>query len=132
MQLKLLLLPLILIGGMNYFININNSYPFYFLFDMDQIVTLDTLLMGSGFYPEHLFQATFGVYLSSIIAAKIGHLIDILPNNSLGNFISAANPYFVNAQLTDFYRSLSPIICILICLYPSFPPGKIIRSTDFR
>ena len=83
---------------------------------MDQIVTLDTLLIGSGKFPEHLFHPTFGVYLIASLVAKIGYITNQIPVNNITTYLNSINPYFINAQFTNLFRAIAPVNCILICL----------------
>ena len=104
------------IGIYAYFSSIGRSFPFYFAFDMDQIVTLDTALILSGHFPEHIYHTTFGVYLITSSMAKLAYLFNMLPFLDIKTLSDSINPYFVIAQFTDFFRLLPPFICSLIVL----------------
>ena len=90
------------------------SFPFYLLFDMDQIVTLDGLLINSGSFPEHIYHTTFGVYLSTTLVNRIANSMGLISALDLKEITNAINPYFLIAQITDFNRSVSSVVSLLI------------------
>lgn len=114
--IKSALIVILFIGIFSYFLSINRSFPFYFLFDMDQIVTLDTALILSGKFPEHIYHTTFGVYLITSLFARSAFVFGALPFLDFKTLIEAINPYFVIAQFTDFFRLVPPFICTIIVL----------------
>jgi hypothetical protein len=90
------------------------SFPFYLIFDMDQIATLDGLLINSGRFPDHVYHTTFGVYLSTTLVNRIANTMGLVSALDLKELTSAINPYFLIAQITDFNRSVSSAVTLLI------------------
>lgn len=96
------------------YIAISLRYPFYFIWDMDQISALDTLLIGSGQIPDHLNHTGFGMYLIQSLSARLAHGLHLLSTISLADMNASLNPATGIAELTHYLRMHSPFMEILL------------------
>jgi len=54
------------------------DYPYYFIWDMDYVICLDTVLIQSGLLPDHICHPGSGMYLPLFFSEKIAHLFGAL------------------------------------------------------
>ena len=99
---------------------ISCDYPYYFIWDMDHITCLDTVLIQSGLLPDQICHPSFGMYLPLFFSEKIAHLFGVLSALDLEDIAGSLNPLAAMAELTDFVRLHSPFlsvgIAVLLCL----------------
>jgi len=118
--LFLVVITLVVVLLLAWVSNISYDYPYYFIWDMDHITTLDVALIHSGFLPDHMNHTGFGMYLSLFLTEKIAHLTDFLSALDLKDIAGSLNPLAVMAERTEFVRRHSPflvvVIPILLCL----------------
>ncbi len=57
---------------------ISRNYPYYYVWDMDYITALDTVLIQSGLLPDHICHPGFGMNLPLFFSEKIAHLFGVL------------------------------------------------------
>jgi hypothetical protein len=96
--------------------HVNQSYPYYFMWDMDHITTLDTLLINSGMLPDQILHPSFGVYLFLFFSEKIAHFLGSISAVNLAEVAASLNPLAVMAELTDFIRFHSPFLLVGVVL----------------
>jgi len=96
------------------------DYPYYFMWDMDHVTCLDTVLIQSGLLPDHICHPNSGMYLPLIFSEKIAYFFGILSALNLAEVAGSLNPMAVMAELTDFIRLHSPFLSIgvvvLLCM----------------
>lgn len=96
------------------------DYPYYFMWDMDHVTCLDTVLIQSGLLPDHICHPNSGMYLPLILSEKIAYFFGILSVSNLAEVAGSLNPLVAMAELTDFVRLYSPFlsigVVILLCL----------------
>jgi hypothetical protein len=96
------------------------NYPYYFIWDMDHIICLDTVLIQSGLRPDHICHPGFGTNLLLFFSEKIAHLLGVLSALDLEELAGSLNPLAAMAELTDFVRLHSPFlsvgVAILLCM----------------
>lgn len=98
------------------FLSVRGDYPYYFIWDMDFVVTLDSILIQSGLLPDHLNHTAFGMNLLLAFSEKIARAWDALSVLTLEDLSSSLNPVAGVAELTDFIRSHSPFVAVGITL----------------
>jgi hypothetical protein len=96
------------------------DYPYYFMWDMDHITCLDTVLIQSRLLPDQICHPSSGMYLPLIFSEKIAYFFGILSALDLAEVAGSLNPLAVMAELTDFARLHSPFlsvgVAILLCM----------------
>ena len=98
------------------FLSVYGDYPYYFIWDMDLVVTLDSILIHSGFLPDHLNHTAFGMNLLLAFSEKIARAYDVLSVLTLEDLSRSLNPVVGVAELTNFIRLHSPFVAIGITL----------------
>jgi hypothetical protein len=93
--------------------HVNQSYPYYFMWDMDHITSLDTLLINSGMLPDHTAHTGFGMYL---LLSKTIALGQAAGEVSVINLSEVANPVITTAELTGFIRAHQPFLILATVL----------------
>jgi hypothetical protein len=95
------------------------DYPYYFIWDMDHVTCLDTVLIQSGLLPNHICHPNSSMYLPMISSEKIAYFFGVLSAINLAEVSGSLNPLVVMAELTDYVRLHSPFlsigIVILLC-----------------
>lgn len=131
LALSLWALPLFALLAMAYFA-VSRSYPYYFLWDMDLVVGLDSLLIGGGLLPDHIHHTGFGMYLLLSWLHRGAYAWGLVSVLDLGQMAQALNPLAVLAELIDFLRRLSPLagLGLVLLLWSSlrvmFRPGLVL------
>lgn len=97
-------------------VSISRDYPYYFIWDMDHITCLDTVLIQSGLLPDQICHPSFGVYLPLFFSEKIAHFFGILSALDLADIAGSLNPLAMMAELTDFVRLHSPFLSVGIAV----------------
>ena len=93
---------------------ISRSFPFYFIWDMDWISTIDSVLIQSNQIPRHVNHTGFGMYLLFGWTHRIATWLGWVSLTGLDSLKTAANPVLASAQLTDFFRLHSPLTLTVI------------------
>ncbi len=93
------------------------DYPYYFIWDMDHITCLDTVLIQSGLLPDQICHPSSGMYLPLFFSEKIAHFFGILSVLDLTDITGSLNPLAAMAELTDFVRLHSPFLSVGIALF---------------
>lgn len=101
---------------LGWYINISCDYPYYFMWDMDHVTTLDTVLIQSELLPDHIHHPGFGMYLPLFFSEKIAHFFSVLSALNLEQLSASLNPLASMAELTDFVRLHTPFLVIGIVL----------------
>lgn len=99
---------------------INSSYPYYFIWDMDHTTTLDTLLINSGMLPDHISNTGFGMYLVLAKTARIGQAAKAVSAINLSEVKHSLNPVMTTAELTGFLRAHQPFLILATGLLLAF------------
>jgi hypothetical protein len=96
------------------------DYPYYFMWDMDHVTCLDTVLIQSRLLPNQICHPSSGMYLLLFFSEKIAYFFGILSALDLAEVAGSLNPLVVMAELTDFARLHSPFlsvgVVILLCM----------------
>jgi len=87
-----------------WYVFISYDYPYYFIWDMDYVTCLDTVLIQSGLLPDHICHPCFGIYLPLFFSKKIAHFFGVLSALDLEELAGSLNPLAAMAELTDFVR----------------------------
>lgn len=95
-----------------WFLLISFNYPYYFIWDMDCITAVDTVLIQSGELPDHIHHTGFGMYLPMVFTEKIAHAFGSLSAITLEELDNSLNPVVPMAELTEFLRLHSPFLAI--------------------
>ncbi len=97
-------------------VHICRDYPYYFIWDMDYITCLDTVLIQSELLPDHISHTGFGMYLLLSFSEKIAHCFSAVSAINLTELAASLNPLAPMAELTDFIRLHSPFLTLSITL----------------
>jgi hypothetical protein len=96
------------------------NYPYYFIWDMDHVTCLDTVLIQSGLLPDQICHPSSGMFLPLFFSEKIAHFFGILSALDLAEVAGSLNPLATMAELTDFVRFHSPFlsvgVVVLLCM----------------
>lgn len=112
--------------------NVSQQFPFYFMFDMDLSSVTESLSIQSGKRPDIIMHPGFGMYVIQTAAHWLGVKAGILPPVlTYAQLNQSPEPLLVVAALTDFFRSLSPVLAVgtalflwMACLV-AFRPARI-------
>jgi len=96
------------------FVGFFQSYPFYFIWDMDAIVVQDTILLNSGYPPDQILHPGVGMYLVLANSGRGAKRAGIVSTTTLEDLGGALSPLNGVAELTDYLRSHSPVIAMAI------------------
>lgn len=105
-------LPVAVVLLLAWYIHICCNYPYYFIWDMDHITTLDTVSIQSGLLPDQIAHPSFGMNLLLFFSEKVAHLFNIVSVLNLGEVSNSLNPLAAMAELTDFIRLHSPFLAL--------------------
>jgi hypothetical protein len=103
-------------GLLCWYLFMKAKYPFYFMWDMDQMTTVDLLLIHSGLLPDHINHTSFGMYLFLFLSQKIGRAVGCLSVLNLSDLGSCLNPLAAVAESADYLRLHSPLLSLGIAL----------------
>lgn len=92
------------------------QFPYYFLWDQDHILNLDTLLVQSGMLPDHLAHPGFGVNLVASRTQPLGHALGLFSALDLRDLEQSLQPIACMAERGDFVRDHSPFLALGIAL----------------
>jgi hypothetical protein len=108
-------LPTLLIGCVaRMYVAASGAYPFYFMWDMDHVTTVDILLIGEGKLPMHVNHPGFGMYLVLHTSHALARLVGLVSVGSLGELKGALHPLLCMAELTTYLRYHTPLLAILM------------------
>ena len=88
----------------SWFLLICCNYPYYFIWDMDHITALDTMIIQSDMLPDQICHPSFGMYLTLFFTEKIGYYFNLLSALNLKDLYNSLNPLAAMAELTSFIR----------------------------
>lgn len=131
LALNLWAMPVLVLLAVAYF-SVSQAYPYYFLWDMDLVVGLDCLLIGGGLLPDHIHHTGFGMYMLLSWLQQAAHAWGLVSVLDLGQMAQALNPLACLAELIDFLRRFSPLVCLslVLLLWASlrvmFRPGLVL------
>lgn len=96
------------------------DYPYYFIWDMDYIASLETVLIQSGLRPDHICHPGFGMNFFLFFSEKIAEVFGVLSVLNLDDVAASLNPLAGMAELTAFVRLHSPFLSVgigvLLCM----------------
>ena len=115
-KLAFVLVIILLLG---WYVSISHQYPYYFIWDMDYVATLDTVLIHSGLLPDHISHTGFGMYLPLVFTTKIAHFFNAVSVLDLTEVAGSLNPLAGIAELTDFIRLHTPFLIIAVVIFLS-------------
>jgi hypothetical protein len=95
---------------------VNDSYPYYFIWDMDHVTALDVISLQSGLLPDQICHPGFGMYFPLFVSTKIGNLFGVISALNFEDLAAAIDPIGSYAELTDFIRAHSPFLAICIIM----------------
>ncbi|MGK5086076.1 hypothetical protein WDW86_00825 [Bdellovibrionota bacterium FG-2] len=110
------LIALIAASLLAFYSFLSSKYPYYFVFDLDYVSTLDSCVLQGGEIPAHLNHTGFGMYLLFLILAKIGAFVGYSTPCSIPELKASLNPLGVIAENVLNVRALSPwmvLVCVL-------------------
>ena len=96
--------------------HINSSYPYYFIWDMDHVTAIDTLLINSEMLPDHISHTGFGMYLVLGKTVRLGQAAGAVSAVNLSEVTKSLNPIMTTAELTGFIRAHQPFLILAIGL----------------
>src|SRR5476649_1571984 len=97
-------------------ISVSERYPYYFIWDLDHVTELDTLLINSGLLPDHLGHPGFGMYLLLTTSEKAARAVGAISIATLDDVEASINPIAGMAERTDYLRRHTPYVCLAIVL----------------
>ncbi len=102
-------------------------YPFYFIWDMDHVTTLDVLLLNSFQRPDHINHTGLGMYLIMKLSTLIAVSAGALETSRLEDLKNALNPVLAVAELKTFLRLHTPVIIVAGSAISFFAVQRISR-----
>lgn len=87
-----------------------SSYPYYFQFDTDATVAIDTLLINSNKLPDHVQHPSYGMYIFFSLASEAGKYLNIVAISNLNDLKQCLNATTCMAEFTQYLRSFSPFV----------------------
>jgi hypothetical protein len=103
------------------------AFPFHFIWDMDQVTTVDLLLIGGGSLPVHVHHTGFGMYLLLGASSRVARGLGVVSALNLSELDGALCPLACVAELADYARAHSPWLCLAIVLVlwaAAFPAAR--------
>ncbi|MBU4275968.1 MAG: hypothetical protein KKC30_04420 [Proteobacteria bacterium] len=88
---------------------LNAAFPYYFIWDLDHIVALDTLVINSGLLPDHIHSPGFGAYFITVWVSRLASGLGWLSALDLTQLDHSLNPLACLAQAVELLRRLSPL-----------------------
>lgn len=85
------------------------AFPYYFIWDLDHIVALDTLIINSGLLPDHIHSPGFGAYFITVWVSRLAAGLGWLSALDLTQLDHSLNPLACLAQAVELLRRLSPL-----------------------
>ena len=102
-----------------YYVSISKDHPYYYMSDMDQTTTVDSLLIQSDHLPDHVAHPGYGMYLVLSVTQKIARYFNVVSAINFNDLSFSLNPIASVAELADFIRLHSPFLSlgIVLCLW---------------
>jgi hypothetical protein len=97
-------------------ISVSQRYPYYFVWDMDHVAVLDSLLINSNVRPDNFGHPGFGMYLALTASQKAARALNVISISTLTDVEESLNPIAGMAEMTDYSRRHSPFLCVAIVL----------------
>lgn len=98
------------------YMRLSESFPFYFIWDMDHTTSFDMMLIHEGKLPTHINHTGFGMYLVTFFSQKIAYFADIISILKLEDLAESLNPIAVIAEYVSYIRIQSPFISVAIVM----------------
>ena len=95
---------------------ISAQYPYYFMWDQDYVLTLDSVLIQSGLLPDHIHHPGFGLNFLWIFTQKIAHSLNVLSILTLEDLRGSLNPFAAMAEQVAFMRLHTPILITVMVI----------------
>jgi hypothetical protein len=95
---------------------ISAQYPYYFMWDQDYVLTLDSVLIQSGLLPDHIHHPGFGLNFLWVFTQKIAHSLNKLSILTLEDLQGSLNPFAAMAEQVAFMRLHTPIVLTVMVL----------------
>lgn len=92
--------------------SLSQAFPYYFIWDLDHIVALDTMIINSGLLPDHIHSPGFGAYLITVWVSRLAAGLDQLSALNLSQLDHSLNPLACLAQAVELLRRLSPLVVL--------------------
>jgi len=112
----LVVFPAVVVLLLAWHVFISQDYPYYYVWDMDYVTAVDTVLIQSGLRPDHICHPGFGMNLLLFFSEKIAHLFGTLSVLDLEELAGSLNPLAAMAELTTFVRFHSPFLSVGIAV----------------
>jgi hypothetical protein len=94
--------------------SVSERYPYYFVWDMDHVVGMDSVLINSGLLPDSLSHPGFGMNLVLTASEKAARRLNTISAGTLDDLDESLNPIGAMAELTDYLRRHTPFVCVAI------------------
>ncbi len=109
-------LPVAVVLALGAYLWFHFQYPFWFIWDMDHTVLVDTLLIQSGKWPVHLHHPGFGLYLPLKWSHFFSYHFGFVSLLDISDIEKSVGPLLGVAELTAYLRLHSPFLAIAIVL----------------
>ncbi len=103
-------LPFAVVAVLGSYLWFHFQYPFYFIWDMDHTVLVDTILIQSGKWPVHLHHPGFGMYLPLKWSHLISYWLGFTSILNLDDLKNSVGPLLGVAELASYLRFNSPFV----------------------
>lgn len=97
-------------------LSVSQRYPYYFIWDMDHVVGLDSLLINSDRLPDGIGHPGFGMYLFQSVSQKTARRLNVISVSNLKDIEESLNPLGAMAEFTDYIRRHTPFVLTAIVL----------------
>lgn len=99
-----------------------SAYPYYFQFDTDATVAIDTLLINSNKLPDHVQHPSYGMYVFFSLATEAGKHSGLLAISNMSDLGQCINKPTCMAEFTQYLRTFSPFVaasvaCMLVLVF---------------
>ena len=111
-----------------YLLSFADTFPYYFMYDMDQFVLIDYLRVRNGEIPNQLHHPSFGLYPIFRLTEAVWRTAESVPSYTYQGLVEALSPVFAVAELTSFLRAHSPFIVIFSTVLMAFAVGRGIEA----
>lgn len=110
-----------------YFYRISSFFPFYFIFDMDQITVLDAILIESNKLPDHYYHTSYGMYFTLVWINRILSFVGVSHIVTLDVLKNSLNPFNDIVFITNCFRAVTVATCTGIVFLLSLAFTKVFK-----
>ena len=110
------LLGIVIVALFLLFVRTTQRYPYYYIWDMDQVTAVDTVLINSGSLPDHFNHPSFGMYLALSFSSRAARACSWVSTATLGDLDASLNPLAGMAELTTYLRMHTPLVIMAAIL----------------